>query len=359
MRIFAALFLALAAVTHPAMADEVTLDGTGIALETVATGFDSPVYLTAPPGDPRLFVVEQTGRIRIIDGSSVLPAPFLDIADQISSGGERGLLGLAFHPDHAANGRFFVYVTAPNGDIRIAELRRQDASRADAASLRVLVTIPHRAAANHNGGWLAFGPDGLLYAGVGDGGGAGDRQGNAQNPASLLGKLLRLDVDAPGTPAPEIVAQGLRNPWRNDFDGDRLYIADVGQNEWEEINVIAPEPPGTNLGWNRMEGNACFRTTACNRTGLTLPVMTYDHDTGCSITGGFVYRGAALPALQGRYFFSDYCSGTLRSMRLGDEVAITTSSASLGNVTSFGEDAAGEIYILTQDGTVRRLIPAR
>ena len=387
MRRLAAFFLTLASLALPALslAQTATLDGVSVSLQTVATGLDSPVFLTSPPGDPRLFVLEQPGRIRIIAKGALATQPFLDIADQISSGGERGLLGLAFHPDHAANGRFFVYFTTPAGDIRIAGVQvSADADRADETSLRVLLTIDHSQAANHNGGWLAFGPDGLLYAGVGDGGGAGDRRGNAQNPENLLGKILRLDVDADadadadaaapyaipaGNPyatgggAPEIFALGLRNPWRNAFDGTDLYIADVGQGEWEEVNVISTRDAGANLGWNRMEGRACFGATACDQTGLTLPVHAYDHDSGCSITGGFVYRGAALPALQGRYFFSDYCSGALMSLRYqnGQATAIETSAdtfGSLGNVTSFGQDSAGELYILLGDGTISRLIPA-
>jgi glucose/arabinose dehydrogenase len=366
-----ALLLALA-LPGAAAAQSARIDGVILTLAPVAEGLDGPVALTSPPGDPRLFVVEQSGRIRIIADGNLQQTPFLDIAGEISSGGERGLLGLAFHPDHASNRRLFLYFTAPNGDIRIAEARA-DGSRADPASLRVLLTIPHREAANHNGGWLGFGPDGLLYAGIGDGGGAGDRRGNAQNPASLLGKILRLDVDgatpyaipasnpfAKGGGAPEIFAMGLRNPWRNDFDGETLYIADVGQNEWEEISTITTADAGANLGWNVMEAHACFRAESCDPSGLVPPIHAYDHDLGCSITGGFVYRGSAIPALQGRYLFSDYCTGPLMSLRLeaGSATDITVSEGSFGNVTSFGEDSAGELYILTADGTVSRLIPA-
>ena len=379
MRNLAAFSLTLASLALPALslAQTATLDGVSVTLQTVATGLDSPVFLTSPPGDPRLFVLEQPGRIRIIAKGGLSPEPFLDIADQISSGGERGLLGLAFHPDHAANGRFFLYFTTATGDITLAEMQTSPAAdRADPANLRVLLTIDHRQAANHNGGWLAFGPDGLLYAGVGDGGGAGDPRGNAQDPENLLGKILRLDVDGPtpyaipadnpfasGGGAPEIFALGLRNPWRNAFDGDDLYIADVGQGQWEELTVITTSDAGANLGWNRMEGHACFGASACDQTGLTLPIHAYDHDSGCSITGGHVYRGAAMPALQGRYFFSDYCSGALMSLRYqnGQATAIETSAdtfGSLGNVTSFGQDSAGELYILLGDGTISRLIPA-
>ena len=380
MHPLATLTLVLAVLAPPclsqaqtAAAPIITLDGTTLTLQLVASGLDAPLFLTSPPGDPRLFVVEQAGRVRILTDDAAA-APFLDIAAQISSGGERGLLGLAFHPDYAANGRFFLYYTDPQGDITLASMRAASApDRADPASLQVLLTIGHRQAANHNGGWIGFGPDGLLYAGVGDGGGAGDRRGNAQHRARLLGKILRLDVDSgtpyaipPGNPfaagggAPEIFALGLRNPWRNAFDGTSLYIADVGQNGWEEVNVVSTADGGVNLGWNRMEGADCFRATACDQTGLTLPVHAYDHDTGCSITGGYVYRGAALPALQGRYFFGDFCTGALMSLRYakGQASDITTTPGSLGTLTSFGQDSTGEIYILTAEGTVSRLIAA-
>jgi glucose/arabinose dehydrogenase len=236
--------------------------------------------------------------------------------------------------------------------------------------------VPHDQADNHNGGWLGFGPDGLLYIGTGDGGRGGDPWGNAQNPDGRLGKILRIDVDAarpyaipPANPfasgggAPEIFALGLRNPWRAAFDGSDLYIGDVGQGDWEEINILTPASAGANLGWNRTEGPDCFKPSACDQTGLTPPVLVYNHDQGCSVTGGYVYRGTAMPALQGRYFFSDFCAGTLMSFRLSDgkatdPVTIPDALNSLGQVTSFGQDAAGELYILTLDGTVVKLVPA-
>jgi len=373
-----ALLLAAPALAQSALAQTTlaqtplaTQDGVTVAAQTVATGFDQPVLLIAPPGDPRLFIVEKTGRIRVIDGGTLTPQPFLDIANRITSGGEQGLLGLAFHPGFARNQRFFVYYTDRDGAITVAE-----GLASDPGTLTPLLTVPHDQANNHNGGWLDFGPDGLLYIGTGDGGAGGDPWGNAQNPDVRLGKLLRIDVDSakpyaipPTNPfattggAPEIFALGLRNPWRAAFDGDTLYIGDVGQGEWEEVNVLKTTDAGANLGWNRTEGRACFATATCDQTGLTPPVHVYDHNQGCSVTGGHVYRGAAMPALQGRYFFSDFCTGNLMSFRLSDGqaqdvVGMAEATASLGQVSSFGQDSAGELYLLTLDGTVAKLVPA-
>lgn len=365
--------VALLGLAGPAPADTALArqDGVTVAAQTVATGFDQPVLLTAPPGDPRLFVVEKTGRIRIISGGTLLPDAFLDLSARISKANEQGLLGLAFHPGFARNQRFFVYFTDRSGAITLAE------GKAGApAALTTLLTVPHDQADNHNGGSLVFGPDGLLYIGTGDGGGGGDQWRNAQNPDVRLGKILRIDVDGarpyaipPANPfatsggAPEIFALGLRNPWRMSFDGDRLFIGDVGQGEWEEINLLRPTDAGANLGWNRTEGQDCFATSTCNRTGITPPVHQYDHNQGCSVTGGHVYRGATMPALQGRYFFSDFCTGNLMSFRLkGDQpqdvIGMETATASLGQVTAFGQDSAGELYLLTLDGTLARLVLA-
>ena len=347
-----------------------TQDGVTVAAQTVATGFDQPVLLTSPPGDPRLFVVEKTGRIRIIDKGGLQPAPFLDLTSSISTASEQGLLGLAFHPAFAGNQRFFVYFTDPRGTITVAE-----GSATDPASLTPILTVPHDQADNHNGGWLGFGPDGLLYIGTGDGGAGGDPWGNGQNPDARLGKLLRINVDQtapytipPDNPfatsggAPEIFALGLRNPWRAAFDGDLLYIGDVGQGAWEEINVLQTSDAGANLGWNRTEGLTCFKSRSCDTTDLTPPVHVYDHNLGCSVTGGHVYRGSAMPALQGRYFFSDFCTGNLMSFRLQngkarDVIGMAEATASLGQVASFGQDSAGELYILTLGGTVSKLVP--
>ena len=347
-----------------------------LALQQVAQGLADPVYLTAPSGDPRLFVVEQPGRVRIVRNGALLGTPFLDITDRVTFGGERGLLSLAFDPEYAANGRFYVYYTGAQGDI-IVDRHTVSANPdvANAAADRV-ITIPHRDASNHNGGLVMFGPDGLLYLGTGDGGGAGDQQNNAQNTASLLGKLLRIDVSTvpytipPGNPfvgrdgADEIWAYGLRNPWRFAFDvgasPPRLYIADVGQGRWEEINVVDAPAAGRNYGWRVTEGSECYNpATGCDASGHALPVHGYSHDDGCSVTGGFVYRGAALPELNGHYFYADYCRGWIRSLLFVAGGATARREWPLGNVgsiTSFGVDGARELYVVSTNGRVYRIV---
>ncbi len=298
--------------------------------QLVAGGFQSPLDVQAAPGDrERLYVVEQGGRIQVVRGGQVAPTPFLDIASRISSGGERGLLGLAFHPQFATNRRFFVNYTDRQGDTHIAEFRGASADQADPQSERPLLFVS-QPFANHNGGGLAFGNDGMLYIGLGDGGSGGDPQGNGQSLGTALGKMLRIDVDR-GTPyavpsdnpfasrpgaSPEIWAYGLRNPFRFSFDratGD-LYIGDVGQNRFEEVDVgVASRRGGENYGWNRMEGNACFQpSSGCAMAGLTLPVLDYGHGDGCSIIGGYVYRGCRMPGYAGTYFYGDYCAGFVR-----------------------------------------------
>jgi glucose/arabinose dehydrogenase len=352
-----------------------------VRLKEVARGLDAPLFLASPPGDQtRAFVVEQGGRIRIIRNDALLPTPFLDISSRIASGGERGLLGLAFHPQYATNGRFVVYYTNTAGDIRIASYKvSANPEVADPASEQILLAVPHPSFSNHNGGMVTFGPDGRLYAGIGDGGSGGDPNGNGQNRNTLLAKLVRLDVNAAGQASvpsdnpfvgqsgmrPEIWSYGLRNPWRFSFDrltGD-LYIGDVGQNAREEIDVSrGPSNMGRGLdfGWNIMEGTSCFSpSSGCNRTGLTLPVLDYGHGDGCSVTGGYVYRGSLVPALRGMYFYGDYCSGWVRSFVLtGGQVAQRLDWAALrpgGQITSFGEDAAGELYIIVASGSVFRI----
>jgi glucose/arabinose dehydrogenase len=347
-------FLLLAA---PAMAQSAPF-----ALEVVAEDLSSPIYAIAPAGDPRLFVVEQTGTIRIMEEGAFLPEPFLDISREVSCCGEQGLLGLAFHPDYASNGRFFVNFTNIMGNTQVTEFRVSDdpnVASADPVKDLLRVAQPY---ANHNGGWLDFGPDGLLYVALGDGGAGGDPQDHGQNMRSQLGKIIRLSVDGG---QPEIFASGVRNPWRNAFDGDLLYIADVGQSAWEEIHVMGVGDAGANLGWNIMEGEACFSPRRnCNQEGLTLPVHVYGHDDGCSITGGFVYRGSAIPALEGRYLFADYCQGQLQSLFYADgavsEVTNWTEHGidALDAVTSFGRDSAGEIYITTGTGELIKIVPA-
>ena len=349
-------------------------------VEPVVSGLANPLYLTAPMSDSRLFIVEQPGRIRIVESGTLLSNPFLDLTSgQISSGGERGLLGLAFHPSYASNGSFYVYFTAPNGDITIERFTvSANPNVADAGSGHVILTIPHSSESNHNGGMIAFGTDGKLYLGTGDGGGGGDPDGNGQRQDTLLGKLLRLDVDAadpyaipPDNPfvgmagaRGEIWAFGLRNPWRWTFDQNAglLYVADVGQGLWEEINVMPFAAAGLNYGWNTMEGIHCYApSSGCNQSGLTLPVLEYGHNEGCAITGGFVYRGSAIPSLRGTYFYADYCNGWVRSFRYANG-AVTEQRdwnlGDLGNILSFGEDAAGELYILSANGTVYKIVPA-
>ena len=328
---------------------------------------------------PRLFVVEQSGRIRIVKGGQLLATPFLDLSSRISSGGERGLLGLAFHPQYAQNGRFYVNYTNPSGNTRIAEFRVSgDPDVADAGSQRVLLAVV-QPFANHNGGGLAFGNDGKLYAGLGDGGSAGDPLGNGQDLGTHLGKMLRLDVDRAdgiptdnpflGTPGalPEIWAYGLRNPWRFAFDsasGD-LYIADVGQDAWEEVDVgLASRHGGENYGWSVMEGDHCYASASCDRAGLTLPVLEYGHDEGCSITGGVVYRGCRMPGYAGTYFYGDFCSHFVKSFRFqGGQVSdhrdwSNSLGRNLSDVAAFGTDADGEMYLLDLTGAVYKVVPA-
>ncbi len=329
----------------------------------------SAVFLTSPPGDKsRLFVVRQSGQIRIIKNGTNVTTPFLDITSSVQSGGERGLLGMAFHPQYATNGRFFLYYTqsaSPVGDIVIAEYKVSTGNPdvAGTAQVQKLVQIGHSTNSNHNGGMLAFGPDGYLYAGIGDGGGGGDPFKAGQDLSTNLGKILRLNPDNPTASLPGnqqglIWDWGLRNPWRFSFDrtlGD-LYIGDVGQNQWEEIDF---EPKGTgkkNYGWSIMEGTHCYNATNCNQTGLTLPVREYSHSQGCSVTGGYVYRGSAIPCLQGWYLYGDYCQGTIWAFRMVNgaatgNVALNITQSSL---SSFGEDDNGELYVLSGN-QVRRI----
>ena len=350
-----------------------------IELETVASGLESPVYLASPAGDDRLFVVEQPGRIRIVRDGELLPTPFLDISDRVRSGGEEGLLSVAFAPDYATTGHFYVYFNDDAGDIAIERYTAEpEADVADPAPTPVL-GIPHPTYSNHNGGLLLFGPDGLLYIGTGDGGGGGDPAGNAQNLGSLLGKLLRIDVSVLPYAAPptnpfvgragqraEIWAYGLRNPWRFDLapvpgapGRADLWVADVGQNQWEEVNRAPGNPPGIDFGWDITEGTHCHPSgDSCDKTGMLLPVHEYDHEHGCSITGGFVYRGAAIPELAGHYFFSDYCAGWLSSLEPdgSDVVVHDWTIPDIGSVLSFGMDVEGELYVLTAGGVVYRIV---
>jgi glucose/arabinose dehydrogenase len=336
-----------------------------IALVPRFSGLAAPVGVThAGDNTGKLYVVERAGRIRLIDNGTLLPTPFLDISTSVLSGGEQGLLGLAFPPGYATTGRFYVnYTRVPDGNTVIARYQRTaNPNVADPASDNILLTIP-QPFANHNGGQLAFGPDGFLYIGLGDGGSGGDPQNNAQNDNSLLGKILRIDVESGVSPYAipptnpfvstagargEIWAIGLRNPWRFSFDrltGD-LYIADVGQSSFEEVNFQpATSPGGENYGWRIMEGSHCFGDPACSSAGLILPVAEYDHGQGCSITGGFVYRGQAYPRIQGVYIYADFCSG--RFWGLKNDNTVWRNELLLAephSISSFGEDEAGNLY---------------
>lgn len=352
-----------------------------LALQEVVSGLSAPVFLTAPSGDPRLFIVDRPGSIRIVQNGTMLATPFLDITSRVSIVGEGGLLSMAFDPQYASNGFFFIYFTELSGDIAIErfQVSSGDPNLADPAPLRILA-IAHRNFSNHNGGLVAFGPDGFLYIGTGDGGGGGDTLGNGQNLNALLGKLLRIDVRNAGASQPytipslnpfvgqanrlgEIWAYGLRNPWRYAFDAATgfLYIADVGQNRIEEVNVAAAATAGVNYGWNITEGSLCYPGDPCNKQGLMLPVLEYAHDAsgGCSITGGRVYRGSAIPELRGRYFYSDYCNGWLRSFVYSNGAAaeqIDWNIINVGLIYSFGEDAQKELYMLTSTGRAYKIV---
>ena len=352
--------------------------GSGARLQEVAVGLSVPLYLTAPPGDPRLFIVEKTGTIRIVRDGALLPSAFLDLSLQVSNIGEQGLLGMAFDPDYATTGRFVVHYSDLAGNTVLSRFQASpDPDHADPTSEQVILTQV-QPFSNHKGGQVLFGPDGLLYLGLGDGGGSGDPDNRGQGLSDLLGSIVRIDVrngnpytvpadnPFPQSEAPEVWSYGLRNPWRFSFDlltGD-LYIADVGQNQWEEIDVSTPADGagrGVNYGWSIMEGAHCFRGSGCDQTGLTLPVFEYGHQQGCSVTGGYVYRGSAVPALKGHYFYGDYCHGWVRSFRYAEgQVTDETSWPSLapgGPVISFGEDSAGELYVLEQGGRVSRIVP--
>jgi glucose/arabinose dehydrogenase len=347
----------------------------------VVEGLRKPVDVTFAPGRPgELYIVEQGGRIFVWKDGSLLPAPFLDIRERVGSqGSEQGLLGLAFHPDYTENGYFYVNYTDGQGDTVIA---RFSVSRDDpllalpASEMRLLsVAQPY---ANHNGGVVKFGPDGYLYVGLGDGGSAGDPLGNGQSLTSLLGKVLRLDVDraepyavpqdnpfALGGGLEEIWAYGLRNPWRISFDrltGD-LYIGDVGQNQWEEIDFLpAGSPGGANFGWNYLEGSYPYLGSVRSSAILVAPVAEYSHDQGCSVTGGVVYRGSQLPDWQGVYLYGDYCSGLVWGIARdpeGDWIGAPGGVVlfeGVGRISSFGEDEAGEVYLVDHVGRILQLL---
>lgn len=350
-----------------------------ISLVRIADKLSRPTHIThAGDGSGRLFVAEQQGRIRVIEEGSAVETPFLDISGRVSCCGERGLLGMAFPSGHPKKNHLYVNYTDRSGDTVVARYKADRASgTANPKSEEIILTVT-QPYSNHNGGQIAFGPDGYLYIGMGDGGAGGDPQGHAQNPASLLGKILRIDVEsgkAPyeipgdnpfiGTPGyrSEIWALGLRNPWRFSFDqkpGD-LYIADVGQNRYEEIHVQpASSSGGENYGWNTMEGRHCYRANKCDTAGLVMPVAEYSHSDGCSVTGGMVYRGTEHPGLEGIYFYGDYCSGNIWGLReTGDGWTDTLLLNTGFSISTFGEDELGELYVADYDRGVIYKIEAR
>lgn len=356
----------------------------GLTLEVVTTGVAFPVDIASPPGDPsRLFIVDKGGQVRVVRNGTLLATPFLDISNQVSTGGERGLLGIAFAPDYATSRRFVVHFTNTAGHTRVVSLRTSaDPDWADPGSQQTILSV-NQPFSNHNGGQVAFGPDGMLYIALGDGGSGGDPQNNAQNLGSLLGKLLRLELLPDGsaripTDNPfvaqagargEIWSYGLRNPWRFSFDplnGD-LYIADVGQSALEEVNVATAASGGgrgLNFGWRIMEGTNCFNPSAgCDQTGLTLPFFTYGRGGGCSITGGYVYRGSAIPELRGHYFYGDFCNRSILTLTHPGATPLVPISwgAGLtnGGLTTFGVDGAGELYVGSDGGRVYRIVARR
>lgn len=351
-----------------------------ITLTSVATGFTSPVDLeNAGDGTSRLFVVEQGGTIRILQNGTVLPTPFLDITAKVTSGGETGLLGLTFHPGYSQNPLFYLnYTLTTGGQLQtvIAEYRASagNPNVADPNSERILLRV-NQPFANHKAGQLAFGADGMLYFGLGDGGSGGDPNGNGQNTQVLLGKMLRIDVDHTSTGKqyaipndnpfvnggglPEIWAYGMRNPWRFSFDPPtgRLFLADVGQDAYEEIDIVTK---GNNYGWNVMEGTHCFNpASGCNMTGLTLPIIDYSHSEGATVIGGFVYHGALIPALQNAYLFGDFSNGKMWILQqpTTNNWTRTLVLSSGRQISSFGRDEAGELYVVDYTGSVLQVRP--
>ena len=352
----------------------------GLGLEVIATQIPQPTFATSLPGDDRIFVLERQGRVMVIDpDEGLLETPYLNLLDRISSGGiENGLLGMAFHPEFESNGLLYIYYTDTQIDSRIAEFRADDpaANTVDASTERILIEVD-QVADRHRAGMLQFGPDGHLWVAIGDGG-MGNR--SSQETDNFWGNLLRLDVDggdpyaipagnpfADGGGLPEIWAYGLRNPWRFAIDANErlIYIADVGQTEWEEINVSPIDTPPPDYGWPDFEANACYLPdVGCDQGGWTPPVLVYDHSQGCSVTGGYVYRGDQIPELRGHYFYSDWCNGWVRSFRYDNGVVTQEREwdgdlAFVGQVSSYGVDGDGELLIVTSEGQIARIVPIR
>ena len=344
-----------------------TASAQDVALLPIASGLNQPVALTHA-GDTRLFITQQIGTVMVYDALGPRATPFLDIRSIVLSGGERGLLSVAFHPRYRHNGFFFVYYTNKNGDNSVAryQVSANDPDRADPASGTILLTIPHPDFANHNGGQLQFGPDGYLYIGTGDGGSGGDPSNHAQDLTQLLGKLLRIDVDhglpytipasnpffGRGNARNEIWAYGLRNPWRFSFDRStgELWIGDVGQDTYEEVDLQpATSIGGENYGWRKMEGFHCYNpSTNCTDPSFTMPILEYSHAQGaCSITGGYRYRGTQIPSLKGAYLYGDYCTGSIWTATQTNGVWTSkTLFTTTIKISSFGEDVSGELYVM-------------
>lgn len=352
MRVFAGIVVAAAIAVSCASAGTAR---TQLGLRPVVSGLSSPVYVASVPSQTsKLYVVEQVGDIKVLVDGKLRAAPFLDIHSKVRSGGEQGLLSMAFHPNYKTNHKFYVNYTDTNGDTRVVEYKSNGNVALKATRQVLFVKQPY---ANHNGGQLQFGPDGWLYVGMGDGGSGGDPQNRAQNLKERLGKLLRINVNSK-KPIVQIAGYGVRNPWRFSFDkptGD-LYIGDVGQNQWEEVDRTPRNSPGLeNYGWNVYEGKHAFEQKTPNSAGhLVMPVVEYGHDQGCSITGGYVYRGSAVQALRGRYIYGDYCSGRIWTMGVDSvaELDVRVEAITVKNLSSFGVDARGELYAVSLDGTV-------
>jgi glucose/arabinose dehydrogenase len=323
--------------------------------------FAAPIYATSAPGEPgKLYVVEQAGRILVLENGSISPTPFLDVRSKVKSGGEQGLLSVAFDPAYATTHRFYVDYTDTNGDTRIFQYR-SNGTVAIPSSAKQLVFVKDFAP-NHNGGQLQFGPDGRLYWGNGDGGGGGDPEHNGQNLGRPFAKIMRLNINA-SKPRWQLYAYGLRNPWRFSFDsatGD-LYIGDVGQDKWEEVDYLKKGTPAlVNFGWNHFEGTHIYdaSTQLLTRGKYHAPVVEYPHTEGCSVSGGYVYRGKAVPAAAGRYFYGDYCTGTIWSLRIvnGRATGVRREPFTLKGLSAFGVDSNGELYLMSVDsGELDRL----
>jgi len=353
--------------TEAATTTTLSLSDLTLTYNEVATGFDAPVLIVADPDGGQDLVVEQQGRIVRRDDGSVV----LDIRDDVTYSGEQGLLGLAFHPHFATNRLAYVDYVGNGRRTVVEQFVVGDDGSFDRSSRRRIIEIP-QPAANHNGGMIAFGPDGYLWIGMGDGGGSGDRYGQAQRADTLLGAMLRIAVGVEGVDtyaippdnpfadgvggAPEVWAIGVRNPWRFAFDGTDLWIADVGQGDIEEIDLVSTQDPGLNFGWPIAEGSSCYRSSPCDTTSFVAPVVEYDHGQGCSVTGGVVYRGNAIPELAGQFFYSDYCAGFLRSHSAsGGALDWTADVGAVPAPTGFGVGGDGELYVVSQGGSIFRL----